>query len=246
MKLPGFLFLFVAGALSSMASDTIEIRVDTEHHTSDKIIVGYTEKLTLVGEMSPEITVLDRVTEGTHTVDISRVPEKTELLYLLCDGYAPQFVRLKDANGRVARIDAKLFLKRYVTVRYAENPDGPDFSSITGDTLALTQFTYPTLGGAWEIEQRTAGTYEPGMDPILHYWQVGSNLRWGAVSVNKGFDAMTTAPADGYVGTDYPIEKRSSFYLKNTKGYAKLEVVSIGTERPQDIKIIEFTPKIKD
>jgi hypothetical protein len=245
---PAALLFFTLSSVA-LRAETVEIRIATEGSTTDKVIVGYTEKLTLVGELHPEITVLDRLKEGTHQVDISRVPKDTDLLYFICEGYAPIYLRLNNGNSRVAQLEAKLFHTRYVTIRYAENPDGSDFSSTKDDTLALTQYAYPHEGGAWHLMQRNHDHYESGTEPWINYWQQGSRIQWGALESNKPFDSMTQAPTrdtDNYVGGDFPLKRGSSFFLKNTKGYAKLEVMSISTERPQEIKIIEFSPKLKD
>ena len=110
----------------------------------------------------------------------------------------------------------------------------------------ITQYAVLDEGGAWELVQGKT-TDEPGIDVWIHYWQIGSP-RWGAIESNKGFDDMPKAPSgdtDKYVGGDYLLRKGSSFYLKDTQGYSKIEIEGISTDRPQNLKILEFLPKFE-
>lgn len=237
-------FLFLTPLVGN-GGESITVRLKAEGTLQEKVIVGYTEKLTTVGEMHPEITILTEVDEGTHNLDISNLPTKTRLLYFLCDGYAPLFALLRDRDGElISPLKVEISRNRYVTIRHLENRNGPELDSTSEQQLVLTQYTYPSQGGAWKLMQ-WEDRNEAGEDPWIHYWQVGRNGKWGAIPSNDSFDSMKLAPSEGYIGRDYPLKKGMKFYMKNTLGYSKIEILDISEKMPLDDEIIYFSATIK-
>lgn len=194
--------------------------------------------------MHPEITMLTEVDEGTHNLDISNLPTETRLLYFLCNGYAPLFARIRDRDGElISPLRVEIFLNRYVTIRYSENRNGPELDSMPEQRLILTQYTYPSQGGAWKLVQ-FEDEYQPGKEPWIDYWQLGRDQKWGAIRSDDSFDSMKLAPPEGYVGKGYPLKKGMRFYMKNTLGYSKMEILDISKEMPTGDNIIYFSATI--
>ena len=198
---------------------------------------------------------LARLGPGLSRVDLSDFPDGDHHLYVVADGHAAQWRRVRIENGQIvhgARHDVTLHPAKFVTVRWAFNVAGkPELTGadvVTGRT-ALTHFgRLPYFGMDWQLWQvdrpRQSGF---GDVPMLEFHRVSPNMGFQAAPDGATFDGLTAAPSDGYEPKS--IEATPGLLLlcrvegnsakPGDRGYGKIVVESVSTTRPAGVEVRE-------
>ena len=193
---------------------------------------------------------------GTNRIDLADFPDGDHILYVLADGFIPQWRRVavkgqQITNGMENNI--ALCPKKYVTVRWAFNTAGkPDLTGpdvVVGRT-ALSHFgRLQYFGMDWQLWQKDAtGKSMFGDVPMLNFHRISRNMGFLPAPEGVTFDEITLAPpAEQYAPKSVEAKPGLLLYCRiegNTpkpgdRGFGKILVESVSTTRPVGIDVRE-------
>ena len=204
----------------------------------------------------PPAGELAQLPNGASRIDLSDFPDGDHYLYIVADGHAPQWRRVRIRNKEIVEgmdADVTLHPSQYVTIRWAYNTSGkPELTGpnvVTGRT-AITHFgQLRYFGMDWQLWQKDASHQSMfGNVPMLEFHRVSRNMGFCPAQDGATFDQLTVAPPpERYEAKSIEAKSGLLLYCRvegNTpkppdRGYGKILVESVSTTRPTDVNIAE-------
>jgi hypothetical protein len=204
----------------------------------------------------PPAGELAQLPNGASRIDLSDFPDGDHHLYIVADGHAPQWRRMRIRNKEIVQgmeEDVTLHPSQYVTIRWAYNTSGkPELTGpnvVTGRS-AITHFgQLRYFGMDWQLWQKDPSHQSMFGDvPMLEFHRVGPNMGFCPAEDGATFDQLTVAPPpEQYEAKSIEAKPGLLLYCRvsgNTpkppdRGYGKILIESVSTTRPTDLKIAE-------
>ena len=200
---------------------------------------------------------IDDVLPGTVDMPLSGVPDGDYFVYFSSPGFAAQWQSLtvKEGKGDPAKMNVKLFRKRYVVLRYAFNTSGGrklSGANIKEGRAAVAHWgSLPYFQQDWQIWQRSSeddifGDTMFGDTPFLDFHRYSTGF--GFTNAPKGvpFEDLKEAPANAeYKCESTKAEKGLTLFCrveadrKDGLGYGKVLVEDVTETPPAGVKRIE-------
>jgi RNA polymerase sigma factor (sigma-70 family) len=188
---------------------------------------------------------------GASRVDLSQFPDGAHHLYLIAEGFSPQwvYVVIEDRQLLSAGHNLTLYRPRYVVLRYAINTSGGN--ELTGPNVregrvALTHWgRFEAFGQDWQVWQQQRGRGKPsfGSVPFLSFHRHGQGFGFREASEDAKFEVLTEAPAEAAYDSFTDREAQTGLLLlcrtRGTAGYGKILVEEVTLERPAELRIFE-------
>jgi len=203
----------------------------------------------------PPAGELAQLPGGTSRIDLSDFPDGDHYLYVVADGHAPQWRRVRVRGKEIVEgmeDEVTLYPSQYVTIRWAYNTTGkPDLSpsNVVNGRTALAQFGQLRFFGMdWQMWQKDASHKTMFGDvPMLEFHRISRNMGFLPAPDGAKFEDLVEAPTDGYTPQSLEAKPGLLLYCRvegNTpkppdRGYGKILVESVSTTRPTDINIAE-------
>jgi hypothetical protein len=191
---------------------------------------------------------------GANRVDLSAFPDGSHYVYIVADGFAPQWIRVEIGHGEVVSgsAEVELYRSRYVIVRFAVNTsggrelEGPD---VREGRVAVTHFGgFDAFGHDWQVRQAQAGGGGFGPVAYLSFHRVIGGYGFLEAPPEAEFEDLTVAP----LGASYTTESLEAYpglllvcringdrRPPDEMGYGKVLVEEVTLERPVDVPIVE-------
>jgi hypothetical protein len=203
----------------------------------------------------PPAGELAQLPGGASRIDLSDFPDGDHHLYVVADGHAPQWRRVRLRNEEIVEgmeDEVTLHPSQYVTIRWAYNTTGkPDLSpsNVVNGRTALTHFGQLRFFGMdWQMWQKDASHKTMFGDvPMLEFHRISRNMGFLPAPDDAKFEDLVEAPTEGYTPKSIEAKPGLLLYCRvegNTpkppdRGYGKILVESVSTTRPTGINIAE-------
>ena len=200
------------------------------------------------GQRAQRVVFARSATPGQTSLDLGRLADGTFEIFVDAAGFAGQWFRVQIADGVVSPASATvtLYAKRWVTIRYAFNRNGPDLSPDVAPPkrATLTHWGHlPNFGEDWQVWQGRVEPYSMfGPDLQLEFHRIADGYGFATPASGEAFDDLLTAPTDpaaygqkrqvAVPGLTLLCRVLGNSPVGGQSGYGKIVIESVSTTRP--------------